>query len=105
MTRVRDVLICFGVFWLSEWLIAPFGWLFGRLADRIIFEDGVLGAIALGIMLSLGRAFAAVVAGALATLTVSGRKPERWLISLRCYTRQWREGATIGKCRRQEWIA
>ncbi len=82
MTRLRNILICFGVFWLSAELIAPFASLFGRVTERIIFEDGLLGAIVLGIVLCLGRAFCAILAGSLVTLTVTGRNPERWAFIL-----------------------
>jgi hypothetical protein len=78
MTRVRNVLISFGVFWLSVWMVVPLAWLFGKLNNGIIYGDSVLAAIAMGVMTSLGRAFAASVAGGLVTLTAAGRKPERW---------------------------
>jgi hypothetical protein len=38
----------------------------------------VLNAIAMGMMSSLGRSFAAMLAAAPVTLTIAGRKPERW---------------------------
>jgi hypothetical protein len=78
MAKFRNVLISFGVFWLSLWMVVPFGWLFGKLNDRMIYGDSVLDALAMGMMTSLGRAFAAVFAGVLVTLTVAERRPERW---------------------------
>jgi hypothetical protein len=78
MTRLRNVLISLGAFWLSVWMVVPFAWLFGKLNDRIIYGDSVLAAIAMGVMTSLGRAVAAGVAGWIVTLTTAGRKPERW---------------------------
>lgn len=55
-------------------------WLFSKATDGIIYGDGVLDAIAMGVMTSLGRTLAAIVAGALVTLTAAGRKPERWAL-------------------------
>jgi hypothetical protein len=78
MTKVQNILISFGVFWLSLSMVVPLAWLFGKLNDRVIYGDGVLDAIAMGFMTSLGRDFAAILAGVLVTLTVAGRKPERW---------------------------
>jgi hypothetical protein len=80
MTRLRNILICFGLFWLSLWVVGPFSWLFGKLNDRIIYGDSVLEAVAMGIMTSLGRTFVALLAGSVVALTVAGRKPERWAI-------------------------
>jgi hypothetical protein len=78
MSKVRNILISFGVFWLSVWMAVPLTWLSGKLNDRIIYGDSALEAIAMGMMTSLGRAFAAILAGAVVTLIVAGRKPERW---------------------------
>jgi hypothetical protein len=78
MTLVRNILITLGAFLLSVWMVVPLAWLFGKLNSRIIYGDGVLDAIAMGIMTSLGRAFAAIVAAAIVTLTTTGRRPERW---------------------------
>ena len=78
MTRIRNIFICFGVFWVSVWLVVPLAWQFSKLTDGIVYGDGVLNAIAMGIMSSLGRSFAAMLAAAAVTLTIAGRKPERW---------------------------
>jgi hypothetical protein len=78
MTRVQNILISCGAFWLSLYMILPLAWIFGRLNDRIIYGDGVLDAIAMGTMTSLGRSCAAALAGAIVCLTVAGKKPERW---------------------------
>jgi len=76
MTTFRNVLISLGVFWLSFWAVVPFEWPFMKL--RIIYGDGVLSAIGMGIMDSIGRTLAAILAGVLVTLVVSGRKSELW---------------------------
>jgi hypothetical protein len=78
MTRLRNVLISLGVFWLSLWIVVPLAWLFGKLNNGIIYGDSVLAAIGMGVMTSLGRAVAASVAGWIVTVTAAGRKPEHW---------------------------
>jgi len=50
MKTVRNALTTFGVYWLSFWLAVPFDWLFIKL--RFAFDDGVLPAIAMGIVIS-----------------------------------------------------
>jgi|HubBroStandDraft_1064217.scaffolds.fasta_scaffold1009423_1 hypothetical protein len=35
-------------------MVPPLAWIFGKLHERIIYGDGVLEAIATGIMTSLG---------------------------------------------------
>jgi hypothetical protein len=78
MRRVQNILISCGVFWLSAWMVVPLAWIFGKLNERIIYGDGVLDALAMGIMTSLGRSSAAALAGVIVSLAVAGRKPERW---------------------------
>jgi len=78
MTRVQNILISCGVFWLSLYTLLPLAWIFGKLNDRIIYADGVLDAIAMGIMTSLGRSAAAALAGVIVSLTVTEKKPHRW---------------------------
>jgi hypothetical protein len=80
MSRVRNILISFGVYWLTRWGSVWLDWLFSKLTDRIVYGDGVLYAIAMGIMISMGRTVAAMLAGMLVTLTVVDRKPERWAV-------------------------
>jgi hypothetical protein len=78
MPVIRNILASFGAFWLSLRTVAPLVWLFGKLNDRIIYDDSVLEAVAMGAMTSMGRSVAAIIAGLLVTFTASGRKPERW---------------------------
>jgi len=78
MPVVQNILISFGAFWLSLWMVVPLSWLFGKLDVRIIYGDSVLEAIAMGAMTSMGRSVAAIIAGLLVTFAASGRKPERW---------------------------
>jgi hypothetical protein len=82
MPRVRNILITFGVFWLSLWTVAPLVWLFSKLNAGIIYGDSVLEAIAMGAMTSMGRSVAAILAGLLVTFTADGRKPERWALAI-----------------------
>jgi len=75
---VRNLLVTLGAFWLSLQVVVLFAWLFGRLNNRVIYGDGVLDAIAMGVMTSLGRDVAAALAAALVTLSAASQKPERW---------------------------
>jgi hypothetical protein len=82
MTALRNTLICFGVFWISTTVALPLGFLFSKLDRGIIYGDSILDALAMGVMLSLGRACAAILAGMFIALTGVGRKPERWALLL-----------------------
>lgn len=75
---VRNLLVALGAFWLSLQVVVLFAWLFGRLNSEITYRDGVLDAIAMGMMTSMGRAVAAALAAGLVTLAAAGPKPERW---------------------------
>jgi hypothetical protein len=76
----QNLLISFGVFWLS---LLPAGLLAGffqKLNDGIRYGDSLYSGIAMGVMTSLGRTVAAIIAGVLVTLAVSSRKPARWAL-------------------------
>jgi hypothetical protein len=80
MSAIRNVLICFGVFWLWLWVAAVLARLLVTLNDGIVYRDGVLSALAMGVMSSMGRTLAAVVAGILITVVVTSQKSELWAL-------------------------
>jgi len=80
MSKIQKLLISFGVFWASLWVAAVLAQPLGKLTDRIVYRDGVLDALAMGIMSSIGRAIAAAFAGAVITFVVPNRKPESWAL-------------------------
>jgi hypothetical protein len=80
MSAIRNILISFGVFWLSLWTVAPLGWPVAKLTNGIVYGDGVLSALAMGVMTSMGRTLAAILAGVLVTVIISGRKSELWAL-------------------------
>jgi hypothetical protein len=74
----QNFLISFGVFWLSLLPLGLLGGLFQKLSDGIRYGDSLYSGIAMGVMTSLGRTVAAILAGILVTLAVSSRKPACW---------------------------
>ena len=80
MSLIRNTLISFGAFWLSLWTVAPLGWPFDKLNNGITYGDSVLSTFAMGVMTSMGRTLAAVVAGVLVTVIISGRKSQLWAL-------------------------
>lgn len=78
----QNLLISFGVFWLSFLPVRLLAGFFQGLNDGIKYGDSLYSAIAMGIMTSLGRTVAAILAGVLVALAVSGRKPARWALVL-----------------------
>jgi hypothetical protein len=79
---VRNILISIGAFWLSVLFVAPFDRMFSKMTDWIMFENGPFFKTELGIMSSLGSAFAAMIGGSIATLTVDARKPQLWAVAI-----------------------
>jgi len=80
MSRMRNVLISFGVFWASLWVAWLLARLFGQLNDRIVYSHGVLSALAMGVMSSMGRTVAAILAGVLVTVVVDSRRSDLWAL-------------------------
>jgi hypothetical protein len=78
MSNFQKLLITFGAFWLSLQTVVLFAWIFGKLNTGVIYGDGVLDAIAMGVMTSMGRALAAALGTAIVALSIDSPKPERW---------------------------
>jgi zinc transporter ZupT len=76
----QNLLISFGVFWLSLLPLGILGGLFHKLTDGIRYGDSLYSGIAMGVMTSLGQTVAAILAGILVTLAVSSRKPTWWAV-------------------------
>lgn len=82
MSGIQKTLITLGVFWLSVWVAAGVGWPLSKVTNGLTYTDTVFDAFALGILNSLGRAIAAILAGVLVTIVVSGRKSQLWALIL-----------------------
>jgi len=78
MSNFQKLLITLGAFWLSLQTVVLLAWIFGKLNTGVIYGDGVLDAIAMGIMTSMGRALAAAFGTVLVMRSVGSPKPERW---------------------------
>jgi hypothetical protein len=80
MSWIQKTLIVFGTFWLSLWVAPVIGWPLDKLTSRITYTDTIFNALALGIFNSLDRTLAAILAGILLTVLVSGRRSELWAV-------------------------
>jgi hypothetical protein len=81
MLGTRNALISFGVFWLSLWV----AWILqlpssDRLINAVVRDETVLSALAMGVLSSMGRTVAVVLAGALVTVTVVSRRSGLWAL-------------------------
>jgi hypothetical protein len=80
MSTIQNVFVAFGVFWASLWVALLLAWPFARLNAGIVYGDSVFSALAMGVMTSMGRTVAAVLAGVLVTVIVAARKSEHWAL-------------------------
>lgn len=80
MSKVRNIFITFGVYWSTCWGAVWLDWLFSKATDRIIYGNGIPYAIAMGVMTSLGRTVAAILAGVLIAFAVDSRKTLGWAV-------------------------
>ena len=74
----RNLLISCGAFWFSLQFVKLLALLSGRAGAVITYRDGVGGAIAMGVMMSMGRAVCAAIGGAIVSFAAIGSKPHRW---------------------------
>lgn len=82
MSKVKNVFICFGVFWASIWVAGLLQWPLIKLVNinALVRDETVFSGIAMGVMSSLDRTLAAIVAGIVVVMIVSGRKTELWAL-------------------------
>lgn len=79
---VRNILISFGAFWLSFWIVFPLSWPLDRFFNwlGIVYSESVFSAIAMGVVISRDRTLAAVFAGVLVALVIPGRRSQHWAL-------------------------
>ena len=65
------MLILFGCYWLSMWIVVPIAILHGRITSDIIYS-GTLGALLMYIVAAIPVAIVAVGAGALCVYSIEG---------------------------------
>jgi len=80
MSNFQKLLITLGAVWLSLQTVVLFAWIFGKLNTGVIYGNGVLATIAMGMMISMGRALAALLGTVLVMRSVESPKPERWAL-------------------------
>jgi len=78
MAWFRNLLISLGAFWFSLEIGVLITIPLAMLNNGRIYHDGVLDAIAEGLMTSMGMALGAVLAATLVMLAVLSLKPQRW---------------------------
>ncbi len=86
MRTFRNLLVTLGILYLFIWLALFFAWPIIKLRNGIILDDGLFGSTAMGLMLSLHRVFAAIVAGILVVLMLRNDRPFRWAVLLALLT-------------------
>lgn len=80
MSKIHNILIGFGAFWASLWIVRLLGGAPDKLINTIVRDETVLSALVMGILSSLSRSLAAALAGILVTVIVAGRKSWRWAL-------------------------
>jgi hypothetical protein len=82
MSSIRNVLISFGAFWASLWVAGLLQWPLDKIVDinAIVRDENVFSGILMGVMSSMSRTLAAVLAGILVTMVVASRKPRLWAL-------------------------
>lgn len=80
MARIRNIFLAFGIFWISLWIAGLLAMALAKVNDHVIYQDGAHAAVQMGVMSSLSRILAAVVAGALITILAEGLQPHRWSV-------------------------
>jgi hypothetical protein len=80
MSRIQNILISFGAFWISLWVGVLFGWPLDKLTNKLIYDETVLSALAMGVISSAPRTLGAIFAGMLVTVVVTGKRPALWAL-------------------------
>lgn len=82
MSKVRNVFVCFGVFWASIWVAGLLQWPLIKFININAFvrDETVFSGIVMGVVSSLDRTLAGILAGIVIVTVVSGRKAELWAL-------------------------
>ena len=80
--QIRNLLISYGVYYVSWWVAYPLAFAYGKLTERIIYRGEFAGAVVMPLVTTVPYALVAVGVGVGASVAwlVDSERPLRWAI-------------------------
>ena len=79
-SRVTNLLICAGAFYIANWIVVPLQPPYGKLTNGIIYSGNFAGGVLLPFVLYFPKALCAFGFGAIVFWLVESKYPIRWAI-------------------------
>ena len=79
-SALKNLLICFGSYYLSWWVAPPLSFLFGKVTGRIHYDGEFAAAVLLPLVVNLAMALVAALVGALIAFLVESKRPVLWAL-------------------------
>ena len=78
--KVRNLVVGYGVYYVSWWVAYPLAFAYGKLTDRIIYRGEFASAVVMPLVTTLPYALVALGVGACVAWLVDSERPLRWAI-------------------------
>ena len=80
VVTAKNLLLCAGVYYLSEWLVVPLAIGFGRLTQGVTYTGDFASTVVMPLVMRLPMALVAAAAGATVVWLVESGRPVGWTI-------------------------
>lgn len=78
--QIRNLLIGYGLYYVSWWVAYPLAFAYGKLTKRIIYRGEFAGVVLMPLVMTVPYALVAVGVGASVAWLVDSERPLRWAI-------------------------
>jgi hypothetical protein len=78
--NIRNLLVGYGVYYVSWWVAYPLAFAYGKLTERIIYRGEFAGAVVVPLVATFPYALVAFGVGASVAWLVDSERPLRWAI-------------------------
>jgi hypothetical protein len=78
--KIRNLLVGYGVYYVSWWVAYPLAFAYGKLTERIIYRGEFASTVVMPLVTTLPYALVAVGVGAFVAWLVDSERPLRWAI-------------------------
>ena len=78
--KIRNLLVGYGVYYISWWVAYPLAFAYGKLTGRIIYQGEFAGAVVMPLVTTIPYALVAFGVGASVAWLVDSERPVRWAI-------------------------
>jgi hypothetical protein len=78
--KVKNLVVGYGVYYVSWWVAYPLAFAYGKLTERIIYRGEFAGAVVMPLVTTVPYALVAVGVGACVAWLVESERPIRWAI-------------------------